>query len=186
MNRYFDEAFAYILKNEGVDYTNDPKDSGGPTKFGITQRDFEIYIGRIVPAIEIKEMHIDIAKSFYFNRYWKFLLCDHLDRAGIAICIFDTSILYGVGTAALLAQRTVSLCGATLKLDAVVGDKTVDALNIVPVEAFLNAFHGLVLARIDTVITENPKNEVYRKGWTSRANRLLTLINIDPVIDETT
>ena len=39
----FQLAFNYLLGDEGHKFTNDPDDSGGPTKFGITKKAYEAY-----------------------------------------------------------------------------------------------------------------------------------------------
>jgi lysozyme family protein len=186
MNNFFDQAFDYLMRDEGFKYVNDPKDSGGPTRYGITQKSYEDYVKRIVTIDEIKNMSIDEAKKFYLERYWKPIRCNDLTSLPVAVCLFDSAVLYGSMTATILAQKAASLCGATLKFDGLLGDKSVEALNTVKSVDFLGAFHGLVLARIEAVISSNPKDEVYRDGWTNRAGRLLTLNNLVPVINETT
>lgn len=186
MNTFFDQAFAYLLGDEGLIYTNNPLDSGGPTKFGITQNAYQLYLGRIVEMSEIKELSVDLAKKFYHDRYWSVLSCDKISILGTAIAIFDSGVLYGPGTAAILAQKTANACGANLKFDGDLGDKSVEFLNLISQEVFLEEFHKMILMRVNSVISAHPKNEVFRTGWTNRANRLLTLSRIVPVINETT
>jgi lysozyme family protein len=182
VNNFFDQAFSYLLANEGFTYTNDPLDSGGPTKFGITQKTYESFVGRLVEAAEIKDLTIEEAKKFYFERYWLLMSCDKITVLGIAVCIFDTGVLYGPGTSAILAQKTANLCGANLKFDGHLGEKSIEFINLIRQGVFLENFHALALARIDSVIASNPKNEVFKNGWVNRANRLLTLSNIVPAL----
>lgn len=173
----FDQAFNYVLRNEGVSYVNDPKDSGGPTKFGITLRTYEDYIGKASTADSIKELTIETAKAIYLHKYWSPLFADGIKDAGVAVCIFDAAVLYGVGSASLMAQKAVNLCKVPLKLDGVLGDKSIEALNSIARGDFLKAFHSLIIVRIASTIAANPKDEKFRGGWTHRADRLLTLNN---------
>lgn len=175
MNPNFDQAFAYLLKDEGTSYTNDPKDSGGPTKFGITQKTYEQYMKRLSTLDEIKNMSVDTAKQIYLDLYWNSLSCNRISHLGLAVCLFNSSVLYGVGTTAILAQKALNNCGYTLKSDGVFGDKSIAAINGVGPFAFLNMFHDQLLTRIETLIEKDSKNEKYRNGWTNRANRLLAL-----------
>lgn len=171
----FDQAFEYLLKDEGTKYTNDPKDSGGPTKFGITQTTYEQYVKRISTIDEIKNMSVETAKQIYFDLYWKAGGCDRILHLGLAACLFNSGVLYGTGTTSILAQKALNKCGYTLKSDGVFGDKSIAAINQVGPAKFLKEFHGELLNRIETIIAANPKNERFRNGWINRANRLLAL-----------
>lgn len=170
-----DAALAYLFQNESADYVNDPLDSGGPTKFGITQKAYISFLGRWVTPAEIEALTESDAYVFYKARYWEPLKCDRIADPAVAIALFDTGVLYGVGTAALLAQKALSWCGATLKFDGLIGDKSITAFNLVRREEFIPALHQFVLHRIESVIKLDSKNERFRHGWKNRADRLLTL-----------
>lgn len=168
-------ALAYLFQNESAQYVNDPEDSGGPTKFGITQKAYISFLGRWVTPEEIAALTELDAYAFYQARYWSPLLCDQILDAAVAIALFDTAVLYGVGTATLLAQKALVFCGAQLKFDGLMGDKTITAFNLAKREDFIPALRQFVRQRIDSVIKLDPKNERFRDGWENRANRLLTL-----------
>lgn len=174
---------AYLLQDEGDKYTDNPEDSGGPTKFGITMKSYSIFKGVYVGPEDIQNLTLESAGPFYQTRYWDPLLCAQIKKVGIATAVFDSSVLYGVGTAALLAQEALSACGFPLKLDGVIGDKSVIAFNEVDEDSFLKAFVDLIISRADKVISLNPKNSVFRNGWVNRANRLLTLQGATPLME---
>lgn len=186
MNNFFDRAFAILIGDEGTKYVNNPADSGGPTKFGITLKAFQNFVDQVVMPDQIENLTVDEAKQFYFETYWKPLSCDRVEQIGNAVCLFDSAVLYGLGTTAMLAQRALSLCGRTIKFDGVFGDRSVSMLNTVPQESFLKAFHDLILKRIDFIIASSPKNEMFRAGWTARADRILTLNKLVPLITKGT
>lgn len=177
MNDFFDLAFAYLLGDEGIVFTNNPKDPGGATKFGVTKKAFEAFLKKSVDVSDIENMTSDTAEWFYHESYWRPLRLDQISKASIAIAIFDTAVLYGPGTSAIMAQKAVSVCGATIKLDGHLGDKSIEAFNIVKEGGFLQRFHDFILVHIDDVIQRNPEEEEFRKGWTNRTARLLTLIS---------
>lgn len=187
MNEIFDYAFAYLLGDEGRTYTNRPNDPGGPTKFGVTLKAYKAYKempgGPLIEAFDIEMLTEDQAKQFYFERYWLPLKCDKMKFGSVAICLFDSGVLYGVGTVARMAQLAVSRCGATIKFDGILGDNTLAVINLVRAADFLAAFHDLILERIDHVIKINPEEEEDRAGWTHRADRLLAL-NGNPILNE--
>lgn len=181
-----DAALAYLFQNESADYVNDPIDSGGPTKYGITQKAYISFLGRWVEPSEIEALTEAKAYVFYKARYWEPLRCDRMVDPAVAIAIFDSGVLYGVGTASILTQKALSTLGPPLKFDGVLGDKSIAALNLVKREEFIPALHQFVIQRIDSVIKLDAKNERFRKGWKNRADRLLTLSTQAPFNREVT
>ena len=183
MNDYFIQAFEYTLKNEGTSFTNYLSDSGGPTKFGITQSAFDRWIGKDLDQVaSVEFMSVGTAKQIYFDEYWRPMNCHKLLYPGTAICLFDSGVLYGIGTASKIAQKVANYYGSSIKRDGFIGDKSIEAINKISQSDFVRQFHRIVLDRIDSIILAYPKNEEYRRGWTSRADRLLTLCNIEPVM----
>ena len=163
------------MGDEGTKYTNDPNDKGGPTKFGITLRVYRSFYNMDATAEDIQNMTVDKAKNLYLTLYWLELNCDKILNDPIAIAIFDTAVLYGPGTSARLAQKTVNAIGLFLKVDGDLGDESVTKLNQLKGDEFIDVFRGLVLNRITEVVSKIPTDKEYEAGWSKRADRLLTL-----------
>lgn len=172
----FDFAFKYLLGNEGTEYTDHPNDSGSKTKYGITKRTYELYFSKIVSDEEIRKMTEETAKKIYFDLYWKSIRLNEVSSPVIATAIFDTGVLYGTRIGTLLAQQALIQNEFNLECDSLMGKKTVALLNRIKDSDFICDFNLLINDRIEKVIDSNPKNEVFRKGWVNRANRLFTLI----------
>lgn len=170
----FDKALAYVLLNEGG-YTNDAADSGGPTNWGITIADLAQWRKKTVTADDVKNMPLAEAKAIYSARYWEPLWCDRMNQQAVATAIFDSGVLYGISTSAKYAQLACNACGASLSVDGNIGPHSLIALNLVDAHAFIIAFHSQILARISSIIAARPSQNVFRKGWTARADRLLKL-----------
>ncbi len=167
-------ALAYILRNEGG-YVNDPDDKGHATNFGITQDDLSEW--RKIPCgpDAVKYMTIDEAQDIYWEHYLKPMAIDQLTSQPIALCLSDTGVLYGPGTAIHYAQTACNGYGYGLGVDGIPGLLTIKALNSVNPELFIKDFHALLLTRIDRIAKDDPTQEKFRKGWTARADRLLLL-----------
>lgn len=170
----FECAFAYTLGNEGG-YVDDPSDTGGPTKWGITQKSLSEYLTFKVSPRDVQDLTLSTAKSFYMTKYWLPLSCNKMADEGIAIAIFDTGVLYGVGEAGILTQDAINLCGVGIVADGKMGPKTIVKLNQITRASFLENLITLIMHRIDTVIKYNPIDEKFRQGWENRASKLLTL-----------
>lgn len=79
----------WILEVEGG-YSNDPKDAGGETKFGISKRSY--------PNLDIKNLTIEKAMEIYRKNYWEPLNLDKYSLP-VSLVIFDTAINMGRETA---------------------------------------------------------------------------------------
>lgn len=96
MRESFDSAFSFVIGSEG-EYSNDPDDPGGETKYGISKRAY--------PHLDIKNLTLDDAKSIYWQDYWDKADCDNLPNP-LDICVFDTAVNQGVGRAKLLLAKS--------------------------------------------------------------------------------
>lgn len=85
----FERCVAFVLEREGG-YINDPSDSGGETKFGISKKNN--------PSENIKALTIERAKEIYKKRYWDQAGCESLDWP-MNLVVFDTAVNMGVGRA---------------------------------------------------------------------------------------
>lgn len=173
----FDRAFEYLIVNEGAEYTDDPHDSGGPTKYGVTLVSYQNFVKRSVPVSEIEELTLEKAKWFYHQNYWSVIKGNEIKSPENAICLFDSSVLYGPGSAFIIAQKVIrDVCHVRLKLDGIAGDMSLGLLNSITAQNFITRYRNFLMMRIDNVIANNPSNEVFRVGWENRVNRLSTLL----------
>ena len=82
MRESFDKAFQLIVGLEGG-YSNDPRDPGGETKFGVSKK--------YHPNLDIKNLTIDGAKAIYLKEYWIPAGCDNAPYP-MDICLFDSQV----------------------------------------------------------------------------------------------
>lgn len=85
----FEKAVERVLKTEGG-YVNDPDDSGGETKYGISQAAY--------PSLDIKKLTQDDARAIYREDYWNAIKADQLPE-DIREAAFDAAVNHGVGWA---------------------------------------------------------------------------------------
>lgn len=176
MNPIFAFALQYLFVDEGG-FSNDPDDSGGATKYGVTQRDLEKFLGHTVTVDDVKNMSKDLAAQVYEKFYWNPQKLFNLTNQAIATSVLDTCVLYGETTGMIMAQKALNEFGQKLDTDGVNGDHTTAALNSIQPAQFIPAFKDQILSRIERIIEEAPKDKKFRDDWTKRANRLLTLVN---------
>lgn len=97
MKSNYDFCIKEVLKSEGG-YTNDPNDAGGPTNFGITLKDYRLYINPKGTAVDVQSMTVDQAKAIYKSKYWDAVNGDQL-FSGIDYTTFDYAVNSGVSRA---------------------------------------------------------------------------------------
>ena len=97
----FDRAFAIVLKEEGG-YSDDPRDPGGKTRYGITESVARQhgYQG------DMRNLPLDVAKSIYKRSYWDACQCDQLPWP-LSCYVFDCAVNQGPETARRLLQATL-------------------------------------------------------------------------------
>lgn len=172
----FDQAFQRLLGIE-QGFTNNPNDSGGATKFGVTAAMLAIY--RKVPQVTVQDVQnltVDEAKLVYKSQFWDPLRLDVVNSFPVAYAIFDQSVNGGQVTAAKRVQATISELGTTVKIDGLIGAITIGAVNLAKPPEFLLKFCEMSQLAYLQIATDNPKDLVFLKGWITRTHKILDLI----------
>lgn len=123
MKDNFENCLAISLPYEGG-YVNHPKDPGGPTNKGITQRTLSAYLGRPASIKDVKTISTQTVKDIYKEQYWDRIWGDKLPL-GLDLAVFDYAVNSGISQAVKTMQREVGI-----KADGVMGLKTLDAINV--------------------------------------------------------
>lgn len=97
MQADYAECERRVLLSEGG-YTNDPRDPGGPTNFGITLHDARAYWKPDATAEDVRAMPKGVAVEIYKTKYWDKVGGDDLP-AGVDYAVFDYGVNSGVGRA---------------------------------------------------------------------------------------
>lgn len=103
-DRFF-AAIKVVLKHEGG-YVNHPKDPGGRTNLGVTQRVWEAWIGRKATEQEMRALTVDMVAPLYRARYWEAVRATELP-AGLDLHVFDFGVNAGPARAIRYLQIMV-------------------------------------------------------------------------------
>jgi lysozyme family protein len=148
MKSNFQDCLQRVFKDEGG-YTNDPSDSGGPTKYGITLTDVRKYVKKNATAEDVKSLTVDQAAAIFKSKYWDSLSCDDLP-AGVDYTCFDYGVNSGLGRPREALQQFKSLQGTEL-IDAINNERT----------AFLKGLSA-----------RQKKDQKFLNGWLARVQRV--------------
>ena len=128
----FDGYIDEIIKVEGG-YSDDQNDSGGKTRYGIT----EAVARQYGYQGEMKNLPVSLAKQIYREKYWNPLQLDQIERISPAIVheMLDTGINQGVGRAGEYLQLALNALNRQgkdypdVKIDGDIGPATIAALR---------------------------------------------------------
>ena len=161
----FDRNIGPLIEKEGgYKLTNHPRDRGGRTFAGISHRanpDWEgwamIENGESPSAIE------EATHRRYRAKYWNPIWGDHIIDENLAECMFSCAVLEGVGSCVGMLQMVT---GQTV--DRAMGPKTLAAINGMDVKTLRMAFAMMRIDRFRTICNNDPKQDVFLRGWINR------------------
>ena len=177
-NRNFEKAVNQIIKIEGG-FVNNPKDKGGATKYGITEK-----VARQNGYIyDIKNLTQVKAKEIYKNEYWDKIKVD-CKNFNISFLLFDFAVNSGVKTAIKHLQNALNvlLKGIIepLIIDGVAGKKTQAAMDYINANGFFSdKLQSLLInerLKFYTSLSKTQFNE-FGKGWINRIISNIDFLN---------
>lgn len=140
-------------------YTNDPHDSGGETKWGISKRAH--------PELNIKALTFNDALRIYEKQYYD-VDYDAITSDRIAFKLWDMGVVMGRATAVKLAQKAVQDCGKLIRVDGNCGPITVAAINSIDENLFYTHFIARLEKHFRFIAFIKPKNKRFLNGWLNR------------------
>lgn len=169
-----DDVITEIIKIEGG-YVNDPYDSGGETKYGITESVART-AGYAGPMIDLP---YDLAFQIYAARYWAPIRGDSIEMVDeyIAREVADTAVNMGVHRAATFLQRSLNVLNnratlwADLTVDGQIGGKTIASLQLCHdkradgMSVLLTMLNCLQGAKYVELAEAREKDEKFIYGW---------------------
>lgn len=171
----FERALAHTLGIEG-DFSDDPADSGGATRYGIT----EAVARKHGYAGSMKSLPLDVAKTIYWRDYWNVLQLEIISALSerLAFKLFDLGVNAGVGFAAASLQRSLNILNRgqadypDMSVDGGIGTVTIRALHefykkrgqdgAVVLLSMINCIQG---AHYIYLAERRPKDEKFVYGW---------------------
>lgn len=164
MSANFDKCFSFVIGEEG-NYTDDPRDNGGATKYGITLKTLAAWRHpQTVTKDDVKNLTLEEAKLIYEKNYWRLIQGDSFPFIA-ALMLFDAAVNSGPAQAVIWLQRALGVtadgaCGpATLAAwKACEGSKFNPPEQVL---ANMGAYRLMMMAKHEDF-------DRFGKGWFSR------------------
>lgn len=163
----FDACLTLVLGAEGG-FSNDPRDRGGATNYGITLATLAEWRrsrdpGATVTADHVRDLQVEEAKEIYRSRYWNVLRCDDLPK-GVDLLVFDLGVNAGPARSAKILQEVLGV-----EQDGSIGPVTLNGLNACAPDKIIREFSA---KRLD-FYRGLADFGTFGAGWTNRTNRML-------------
>lgn len=143
------QSLKRLLGNEGG-YVDHPKDPGGATNYGITQRVARAHGFQG----DMRNLPLSMAIGIYEADYWKPIKADQLPEA-LRFHVFDAAVNSGPAQAIKWLQRA-----AGVTEDGIIGPRTLSAASLVT-----PAKYSAIRLRFMTDLSTWP---TFGKGWARR------------------
>jgi lysozyme family protein len=168
----FDACLAIVLRLEGG-FSDDPRDPGGATNFGITRKTLARWRGvtpwQSLPVVAVKALGRDEAARIYKALYWDRCNADALPP-GLDLAVFDFAVNSGPERAVTALQKEV---GAVP--DGLIGPKTLAALKA---RIALTGVAGIIIALCNgrlSFLQRLAISATFGAGWSRRVAEIRAL-----------
>ncbi|MGY8680473.1 glycosyl hydrolase 108 family protein [Bradyrhizobium sp. UFLA05-153] len=162
----FEKVHALIEKWEGG-YTNHPRDPGGPTNMGITQKDLSAWRHAPVTADDVRNLTRDEALQIFRANYWTPVHGDEIPLPAAQV-VYNTAVLSGTTRGIRLLQQTLARGQNGLALDGHMNSPTIDACLAADqkmlVEDYCSAY--------ESYLRSLPIFDTFGRGWLNRLNEI--------------
>jgi lysozyme family protein len=169
-----------VIARESSRFTNNANDSGGPTKYGITQASLSLFLRRQATVADVQALDEATARRFYM---WKQVLEPEFDKIivldeYVGAEMIDTGTLCGTARAALFLQSCLNAFNQRGKLypdiaeDGDAGAATREALRSFiahrkaeGVQVLVAALNSKLGDFLLDLAARRPKDEDFVYGW---------------------
>ena len=154
-------SFDLLIKSEGG-YVDNPKDPGGRTNLGVTQKVWESWVGRESNEKEMRSLTKANVEPLYKRKYWDACRCDDLPT-GLDYLVFDFAVNAGVGRSAKTLQSCVGV-----SVDGQIGNQTIEATKKIAPSDLIEQFSEAKRNFYKSLVTF----PTFGKGWLNRAEQV--------------
>lgn len=166
----FEQAYNKLKEPEGgyTDGKNQVRDE--PTNMGIKQSTMDKYAAKHPESNmprDVKDLTPSQAREIYKNEYWDNTKIPRIENNRIRNAVFDMNVMGAVGAGESVQNALNKYSDAGLKVDGVIGTKTINALNSIPENKVNDFMDVLIQERMNNLrgMTNWPTS---KNGWKNR------------------
>lgn len=158
-----------------------PLDHGGRTDHGVTQATYDrwrVHQG-FSPGKDVWTITKDEVLDIYAEGYWDTTDCDALDALDerLSLIVFDAAVHHSPMASVRFLQQAL---GAGLSADGIFGPQTLHQVQHAwatgAAEDVLEKCLDQRQQKMDNIVRNDPRQEVFARGWRNRVNTLRQLV----------
>jgi lysozyme family protein len=163
----FEIYFPKLIQHESPKYTNNPRDKGGPTKYGVTLATWKEHgydkdgDGKITEK-DVMLITREDARMIAKKLYWDFFQADAIANQSLAELIVDWGYNSGQGLVAQKLRHLLSIAEG-MKVRA-------QDINIPSAGDLFDQVKSERINFINAIVAHNPSQMTFFKGWMNRIN----------------
>jgi lysozyme family protein len=167
----YDEALKTILVHEGgAEFTDDPADPGGATKYGISLRflkehGIDLDHDGDIDADDVKGLSVEDSARLYKQYFWNLVHGDDFASQAMATKLFDMAVNMGPGRAIHIAQESAGIAA-----DGIFGPQTFRTLNVEDPKPLLTSICSSQAGFYRGIVVARPASQKFLAGWLVRSN----------------
>lgn len=174
MSDRINDLIARVIKREGgSQYTNDPDDQGGPTKYGITLATLHNYRKQAVSAADVQALTEAEAVQIYRTQYFPAGF-EKIENDAVLEELFDYGVNSGPGASVSALQTVLKREGLyDGAIDGSFGPKS--AAGLAKIKNWPAFFYAIKCERYELLlryIGRNPSQSKYAIGWSNRLDTI--------------
>jgi lysozyme family protein len=160
MKSNFRKSLDAVLKHEGG-YSNHPRDPGGATMKGVTQRVYDAWRkNNGKPVQSVRGIAQEEIEAIYYQQYWLMVRGDQLP-SGLDYAVFDFAVNSGPGKAIRELQRVLGIIQ-----DGIPGNVTIQTAFSGDTRKIINDLCDRRMLFLQSLSTF----DAFGKGWISRVS----------------
>jgi lysozyme family protein len=162
-----DKLFARAKK---TGFSDDKDDAGGATMCGVTIATYAAFRRKrgvsTTTIADLKNITLDEWRTILKSMYWDAWQADRITSQPIANILVDWMWASGYDSI------TIMQSAMGVKVDGIVGEKTLAALNAHDAEQLFGIIHDARIMFVEKLVEKKPKNKKFLRGWKRRINSI--------------
>ena len=173
----WDEFFSWLMDRESREVTDDPRDKGGQTAWGISRRYHPLWDGwGMVDSGITSGDEFEAAVSGFYRDVYSGLWNSAPER--VREVLVDTAVNMGKVYAVQLLQASMCRLADSnyVDIDGVLGPQTREALRYAHPHGLAFTMCALRMAEYNRRARRDPDKRVFLQGWLNRVTLLMEVI----------
>lgn len=155
-----------LIKTEGG-FVDNPADSGGPTKFGITQQTLSEWRNAPVDTNDVANLTEDEAKQIYQKKFVEDPGFDSIKNEAVRNVVIDAAVNHGIVPAIKLLQETLGVSPS-----GTLDEETKTAIEKINSRVLIKKLINARLDLYNSLVDKDPSQRQFLGGWITRLANL--------------